>query len=72
MLIIFQIDFKLKHVLFNDVIAYEKNIFDLINLIETFQNVFQDFDTTIDVLKKNECLLILSRMRCLKLTKSIY
>ena len=50
--IVFQIDFKLKHVLSSDVIVYEKNVIDLINLVEVFQNVFQNFDIIVNISKK--------------------
>ena len=49
---IFQINANLKHVFFNDVTIYDENVIDLANLIDSFQNVFQNFDTIVDISKK--------------------
>lgn len=50
----FQIDSKLKYILFIDVIVYDKNIDDFVDLINYFQNVFQNFDITMNISKKEK------------------
>ena len=52
-----QIDFNLKHVLFNDVIVYEIEMFELINLMNNYQNIFRDFDFTVNIFE-NEWIFI--------------
>ena len=56
------INSKLKHVCFNNVIIYEQQkIVDVIaTLIDKYQNLFIDKETTINISKKKKCLLILS------------
>ena len=55
--IVSQIDFILKHVLFNDVTMYETEIFELINLINNYQNKFRDFDFIVNIFE-NEWMFI--------------
>ena len=50
--IVSQIDFNLKHVLFNDVIVYEAKMFELINLMNSYQNIFRNFDSIVDIFEK--------------------
>ena len=52
MFIVSQIDFSLKHVLFSDVIVYETEMFELINLMNNYQNIFQNFDFIVDIFEK--------------------
>ena len=52
-----QIDFNLKHVLLNDVIMYEIEIFKLINLMNSYQNIFRDFDFIVNIFE-NEWMFI--------------
>ena len=47
-----QIDSNLKHVLSNDVIVYEAKMFELINLMNNYQNIFRDFDSIVDIFEK--------------------
>ena len=52
MSVVSQIDLKLKHVFFNDVTIYDENVFDFVNLIDNFQNIFQNFDFIVNISKK--------------------
>jgi hypothetical protein len=52
MFIVSQIDFNLKHVLFSDVIVYETKMFEIINLINNYQNIFQNFDFIVNIFEK--------------------
>ena len=49
MFIVSQIDFNLKHVLSNDVIVYEIEMFELVNLVNNYQNIFRDSDFIVDI-----------------------
>ena len=44
-----QINSSLKHVLFSDVIAYEAEMFELANLMNSYQNIFRDSDSTVNI-----------------------
>ena len=55
--IVSQIDSSLKHVLFNDVIVYEVEMFELINLMNNYQNIFRDFDFIVNIFE-NEWMFI--------------
>ena len=52
MSIVSQIDFSLKHVLFSDVTVYEAKMFELVNLMNSYQNIFQNFDFIVDIFEK--------------------
>ena len=52
MFTISQIDFNLKHVLFSDVTVYETEISELANLMNSYQNIFQDSDSIVDISEK--------------------
>ena len=44
-----QIDSTLKHVSSNDVTMYETKMFELVNLVNSYQNIFRDFDFIVDI-----------------------
>ena len=50
--IVSQIDSNLKHVLFSDVIVYEAKMFELINLMNSYQNIFRNFDFIVNIFEK--------------------
>ena len=52
-----QIDSNLKHVLFSDVIVYEAEMFELANLMNSYQNIFRNFDSIVDIFE-DEWMLI--------------
>ena len=52
MSIISQIDFSFEHVLFNEITVYDQNVFDLINLVNNYQNIFQDNDIIVNIFEK--------------------
>ena len=47
-----QIDSSLEHVLFSDVIVYEAEMFELANLMNSYQNIFQNFDFIVNILEE--------------------
>ena len=47
--IVSQIDSTLKHVLSNDVTMYEAKMFKLVNLVNSYQNIFRDSDSIVDI-----------------------
>ena len=47
--IVSQIDSNLKHVLSNDVIVYEAEMFELTNLMNSYQNIFRNSDSIVDI-----------------------
>ena len=55
--IVSQIDSTLKHVLSNDVTMYEAKMFELINLMNSYQNIFRDFDFIVNIFE-DEWMLI--------------
>ena len=50
--IVSQIDSNLKHVLFSDVIVYETKMFELVNLMNNYQNTFRNFDFTVNIFEE--------------------
>ena len=44
-----QIDSTLKHVLSSDVTMYEAEMFELANLVNSYQNIFRDSDSIVDI-----------------------
>ena len=52
MSIISQIDFSFEHVLFNEIIVYNQNVFDLVNLMNNYQNIFQNNDIIVNIFEK--------------------
>ena len=69
---IFQINSVMKHICFNKITVYNfsKTINSLAILIDEYQNLFIDKSITMNISKKNECLLI-SKLT-LKLNQSKY
>ena len=55
--IVSQIDSILKHVLSSDVTMYETEMFELINLVNSYQNIFRDFDFIVNIFE-NEWMFI--------------
>ena len=64
-----QINLKLKHVFSNDVIIYDLDVIDIINLIENFQNVFHDVEITVNISKKKWMSINLKSNVILKINK---
>ena len=52
-----QIDSNLKHVLFNDVTMYEAKMFELTHFVNSYQNIFRDFDFIVNIFE-NEWMSI--------------
>ena len=52
-----QIDSSLKHVLSSDVTVYGVEMFELANLMNSYQNIFRDFDSTVNIFE-NEWMSI--------------
>ena len=55
--IVSQIDSNLKHVLSNDVTMYEAKMFELANLVNSYQNIFRDFDSIVNIFE-NEWMFV--------------
>ena len=47
-----QIDFSFEHVLSNEITVYDQNVFDLVNLVNSYQNIFQNNDIIVDIFEK--------------------
>ena len=47
-----QIDSSLEHVLFNEITVYDQNVFDLVSLINSYQNIFQNNDIIVNIFEK--------------------
>ena len=47
-----QIDFSFEHVLFNEITVYDQNVFDLVNLVNSYQNIFQNNDIIVNIFEK--------------------
>lgn len=64
---IFEIDFKLEIILFNDVTIYKSNSLKLVNLINKYQDLFKDKETIVAILEKEWMLIIFKSNAILKL-----
>ena len=64
-----QIDSNLKHVLSSDVIVYEAEMFELANLMNSYQNIFRNFDSIVNIFENEWMLINLKSETVFKLNK---